>query len=350
MDGYSSVLSIVLRIILGGLFILSGIMKFLDLNGFEKVVREFHVLAFNYVDIFVVTLPAIELICGICVLIGLFMEPAVLLIMAMLTAFIAVSLPFVNTNQISECGCFGGLFTSEVGIELIIRNILLIIAAIVLYYYKKHPVSLYGMLSRKDTHDVPEGGDKLNKIKLHELILYIVVLGLVVEMTVVLKQIRSLRGKTEFAISLVQSMPRESLAQGDTAAVFSATDLYGNQHLIDYKNPEEKTLFYVFGTKCPICLKNLENWDEVADTVESAPVRIYGLTMDSLHKTVEFISKNGFRYHVLIPDDSKAFLKSYKTYGVPQTILISKQGIVEEITLGMLSEEKIKKIIEKAFS
>jgi peroxiredoxin len=94
----------------------------------------------------------------------------------------------------------------------------------------------------------------------------------------------------------------------------------------------------------------LEHWDEVADAVESAQVRIYGLTIDSLHKVVEFTSKNPFRYHVLIPDDSKAFMKSYKTYGVPQTILISKQGIAEEVILGMLSEEKIKKIVEKAFS
>ena len=123
-----------LRVVLGGLFILSGILKLLDVPAFEKVVREFDVLPEFLVPLFSFCLPAVELVCGLCVLTGFFLHEALLFIMLQLIAFIAVIVPNLGSQDlISDCGCFGGLLDSRVGPGLLLRDLALLAAAAALY-------------------------------------------------------------------------------------------------------------------------------------------------------------------------------------------------------------------------
>jgi uncharacterized membrane protein YphA (DoxX/SURF4 family) len=124
-----------LRVLLGGLFILSGILKLLDVPAFEKVVREFDAIPEFMVPLFSFCLPAVELACGLCVLTGFFLHEALLFVMLQLIAFIAVIIPNMGSEDlISDCGCFGGLLDSHVGTGLLLRDLFFLCAAVFLYF------------------------------------------------------------------------------------------------------------------------------------------------------------------------------------------------------------------------
>jgi uncharacterized membrane protein YphA (DoxX/SURF4 family) len=123
-----------LRVLLGGLFILSGILKLLDVPAFEKVVREFDAIPEFMVPLFSFCLPAVELACGLCVLTGFFLHEALLFVMLQLAAFIGVIVPNLGGKRIiSDCGCFGGMLDSRVGPGLLLRDMALLAAAAALY-------------------------------------------------------------------------------------------------------------------------------------------------------------------------------------------------------------------------
>jgi len=150
----TSIVDLLLRIFIGGLFILSGISKLLDISAFVKVVHEFDVLPDFLIPVFSISLPIVELLAGICAVIGLFIRPALLFIMMMLMAFIAVIIPNLGSEDvISECGCFGGLLKSEVGIDLLIRDIVLLVLSIIIYSFKEHSISFDKMRGVKDEED-----------------------------------------------------------------------------------------------------------------------------------------------------------------------------------------------------
>ena len=134
-----SIIDLLLRIFIGGVFILSGISKLLDIPAFAKVVHEFDILPDLLVTPFSVALPIVELAAGLLVVLGLFVRPALIFIMMMLVAFIAVIIPNLGgENVISECGCFGGLLKSTININLLIRDIVFLLITLVIYYLKEN--------------------------------------------------------------------------------------------------------------------------------------------------------------------------------------------------------------------
>ena len=138
-----SIIDLLLRIFIGGVFILSGISKLLDIPAFAKVVHEFDILPDLLITPFSVALPIVELAAGLLVVLGLFVRPALIFIMMMLVAFIAVIIPNLGgENVISECGCFGGLLRSRVGIDLLIRDVIFLILSIIIYSFKEGKFSI----------------------------------------------------------------------------------------------------------------------------------------------------------------------------------------------------------------
>jgi uncharacterized membrane protein YphA (DoxX/SURF4 family) len=132
-----------LRVLLGGLFILSGVLKLLDVPAFEKVVREFDIIPEFMVPLFSFCLPAVELACGLWVLTGFFLHEALLFVMLQLAAFIGVIVPNLGGKRIiSDCGCFGGMLDSRVGPGLLLRDMALLAAAAALYRLPLHSGTL----------------------------------------------------------------------------------------------------------------------------------------------------------------------------------------------------------------
>lgn len=98
--------SILVRIILGAILIYSSLDKIDNRVEFIKIVNHFHILPAVVVNLFAITLPWVELLTGLFLIVGKYVKAASLLYSVLLVVFIVALLQAelrgINTN----CGCF----------------------------------------------------------------------------------------------------------------------------------------------------------------------------------------------------------------------------------------------------
>ena len=137
-----------LRIVVGAVFILSGVVKGIDVWGVEYKIHDY-LLAFDwmwampYVPILSILLPLVEFLLGVWLLVGSFRRftvialGIVMLFMLPLTGYIAVA------NPVEDCGCFGDAFIIS-NWESFFKNILVFAGLVFLYNRNNKVRSLYG--------------------------------------------------------------------------------------------------------------------------------------------------------------------------------------------------------------
>jgi uncharacterized membrane protein YphA (DoxX/SURF4 family) len=114
-------------LIVGGILIYASLDKIAQPDSFAKAVHNYRLLPLPLLHPFAVLLPWLELVIGITIIIGVARRGAALLALALTVMFIvAVSAALVRKLDIS-CGCFHTDGGSSVGLDLLIRDILLLI-------------------------------------------------------------------------------------------------------------------------------------------------------------------------------------------------------------------------------
>jgi uncharacterized membrane protein YphA (DoxX/SURF4 family) len=94
------------RIIIGGMFVYTGIIHIHDPSGFAKAITNYQLLPFWSINIFAIILPFIELFAGIAILANRFGKGGSLITTLMLASFtIALVISLYRGLDIS-CGCF----------------------------------------------------------------------------------------------------------------------------------------------------------------------------------------------------------------------------------------------------
>ncbi|MGD9402478.1 MAG: MauE/DoxX family redox-associated membrane protein [bacterium] len=94
------------RLILGVVFIYASLEKIQNPEGFAQAIYNYRMVPESLINIMAILLPWLELICGILVIVGVFVRGSALLIGAMLAVFIvALSSALLRGLDIS-CGCF----------------------------------------------------------------------------------------------------------------------------------------------------------------------------------------------------------------------------------------------------
>jgi thioredoxin-related protein len=83
---------------------------------------------------------------------------------------------------------------------------------------------------------------------------------------------------------------QETLKKGDRVLPTTLTMLDGSKMEIEYVDPSERYLFFVFSTTCPYCEKNLVNWNEVAGTNVPAGTYVLGVSTHELEQTKEYVA------------------------------------------------------------
>ena len=108
MDGRTEkVIVLLLRVIVGGIFICAGILKAIDPAQFAKDVDNYRLLPFAASAAVALYLPWLEIIAGAALATGVWHRGASLVIGAMLLAFlIALGSAWARGLDIT-CGCFG---------------------------------------------------------------------------------------------------------------------------------------------------------------------------------------------------------------------------------------------------
>jgi uncharacterized membrane protein YphA (DoxX/SURF4 family) len=131
----------VLRILLGGLFIFSGVAKLLDPRFFASAIQAFHL---GFTDGIVLVLahaiPWTEVLAGAFVLLPSWARAASLVIGTLIALFIAVIASSLARGLDVRCSCFGALdfvCIGDLGVCHIARN--LVILALAAFVFRSAP-------------------------------------------------------------------------------------------------------------------------------------------------------------------------------------------------------------------
>ena len=127
-------IELLFRIIVGGIFFYAGFLKINDLQSFELSIRNYQILNDPWVSILAITLPPLEIILGISILIKFLYQGALLIACMTMSVFIASLLSLLSRNIDINCGCLG--LNTSVQIQIMI-DILIVLMCIFLMKYGK---------------------------------------------------------------------------------------------------------------------------------------------------------------------------------------------------------------------
>ena len=129
-------LAVLLRVLLGSVFVFAGFSKLL-LPHAEVVahMQQYQVLPAWLVSITAMCLPWIEIGSGTALLVGFYTTPAALLIALQLLTFSALMVIVLAAGiPVEDCGCFGNLGLPETPLQVLIRDLIMLVLLLPLVY------------------------------------------------------------------------------------------------------------------------------------------------------------------------------------------------------------------------
>ncbi len=150
---YGNRFTVLIRVVLGAMLVFTGAVKITDPASFGQIVARYEILPAMLVPYAASFVPALELILGITLLIGIKVRASAAiaaLLMAVFIVFISIN---VFRGRSFECGCFQlhllGIGLSEnVSPWLILRNCLFLAGFAILYRADRHLLSLENFAER----------------------------------------------------------------------------------------------------------------------------------------------------------------------------------------------------------
>jgi len=117
-----------LRLVVGGLFVVAGMLKAVEPAPFLAAIENYHILPHTLAVAAAFYLPYLEILCGGCLLLGRWQMGALVLMVGMTLVFIlALASAWARGLNIA-CGCFGeGGEPGRYGLALL-RDLLLLAA------------------------------------------------------------------------------------------------------------------------------------------------------------------------------------------------------------------------------
>lgn len=117
--------SVAARIVLGGIFIVAGFAKLLDGRDFLDTVQR---LGFVPVGLMLPSMTLIvqcEIWLGLALVVGFRTRMVAALLSGLISVFVLVIVFALLRGTVVKCGCFGPLDSEQIGIGLIIRDMLI---------------------------------------------------------------------------------------------------------------------------------------------------------------------------------------------------------------------------------
>ncbi len=136
---YSKWLYLVLRLVIGGLFVYAGILKLADPTAFAVSIDGYGMVSWRMAKVLAHVLPVIEVATGIGLIIDI--KGALALIVAQLLMFMGVLSYAIHMGLDVDCGCFGP--ETSVGDEsgglwpTMIRDIFMFGACLLMYWQRR---------------------------------------------------------------------------------------------------------------------------------------------------------------------------------------------------------------------
>jgi uncharacterized membrane protein YphA (DoxX/SURF4 family) len=123
-----------IRIVLGVVFIWASIDKISDPGLFAESIYNYRMVPHSLLNIMALVMPWLELVCGVLIIVGVYLRGSAFMIGFMLLVFIiAISAALLRGLDIS-CGCFSQTGGHKVAVDLLWRDILMLIGAAVVLF------------------------------------------------------------------------------------------------------------------------------------------------------------------------------------------------------------------------
>lgn len=138
------------RLVLGIIFLYAGTIKALDVAGFAGQVAAYQLLPYAYNYLVAVTLPYLEVLCGILLLLSLRVRPVLLVLGGLNIAFMAALVSVLLRGLEIDCGCFDptGGSTTGPGAALL-RDLIIMGLVVVTWVLENHGTRDAGRGTRK---------------------------------------------------------------------------------------------------------------------------------------------------------------------------------------------------------
>lgn len=135
------------RILIGVVFIFSGIVKAIDPMGGEfKFQDYFSAFGFDMLQPFTLmfsfSLSALEFTLGVCILLGVYRRYATLLVLVLMLFMTPFTFYLALFDPVSDCGCFGDALVIS-NWETFFKNVVLLAASIILFIYNQKLLQAY---------------------------------------------------------------------------------------------------------------------------------------------------------------------------------------------------------------
>ena len=130
-------LDLIIRLVIGSVFIYAGFIKLIDPKAFAKVISQYDIVPDILLPVFAIGLPAAEFLAGLGLVLNI--RGSLMVIFNLLVIFIMILGYGIFNNMDIDCGCFG---TEEINArnslkQALFRDLFMIVAACYLYVYKR---------------------------------------------------------------------------------------------------------------------------------------------------------------------------------------------------------------------
>jgi uncharacterized membrane protein YphA (DoxX/SURF4 family) len=150
------ILILLIRVALGGIFVISSLDKFADPGAFTISILNYKVVGYTLATLTATILPALELLCGLSLILGTYPRASALLITFMLVVFTILVISALLRGLDISCGCFSqDASASKIGYSKILENIGMIIMGVWLLCVHNYGITL--------TQFFPQKKNALNK-------------------------------------------------------------------------------------------------------------------------------------------------------------------------------------------
>ncbi|MGR6962882.1 MauE/DoxX family redox-associated membrane protein [Geodermatophilus sp. URMC 61] len=151
------------RVVLGGVWVVAGLLKLPDPAAAERAVRAYQLAPEALVPVLAFGLPVLEIAIGVLLLAGVFVRPAAAVSALLLAGFTAAVASAWARGLTIDCGCFGGgghvdadqtAYLSE-----ILRDVVLLAASVLLALRPRTRLALLDRARPATGRAIPGGAD-----------------------------------------------------------------------------------------------------------------------------------------------------------------------------------------------
>jgi len=140
--------AVVLRLLIGIIFVFSGVTKLPMHSQFVTIVESYHILPQALATAYALALPWVELLAGSYLLLGVQIRPSSLVSLLLALSFLVANISSAVSGE-SFCGsCFGEAIILPI-LQALVLDIAIIIATVYIYIVGRQPYSFDSLFARR---------------------------------------------------------------------------------------------------------------------------------------------------------------------------------------------------------